>query len=221
MVGAQRRPPFSYAVVGACHRPGSEYLVREPAPPGPPRPRLLDRVRGALRARHDSRRTEEAYVAWIRRYVLFHGKRHPRDMGAPEITRVLTALAVERRVARSADGPAAAAPSPRVCRAARRQGCGPARRARDARGTPHPPALVRHAPAGGRPRHPDGPGAARAPGREHDHDLHARPEPGAGWRAKPRRPDVQRMRGRGCGRPPAHPHRPIGLARRLSVRRRP
>jgi hypothetical protein len=44
----------------------------------PPRPRLLDRVR-ALRARHYSWRTEEAYVAWIKRYVFFHAKRHPAE----------------------------------------------------------------------------------------------------------------------------------------------
>lgn len=40
-------------------------------------PQLLDRVRGAIRARHYSRRTEEAYVYWIRRYIVFHGKKHP------------------------------------------------------------------------------------------------------------------------------------------------
>jgi integron integrase len=77
------------------------HVAHETAPPGPPKPRLLDRVREALRTRHYSRRTEEAYVAWIRRYILFHGKRHPGEMGAPEITRFLTALAVERKVAAS------------------------------------------------------------------------------------------------------------------------
>jgi hypothetical protein len=66
-----------------------------------PKPRLLDRVRAALRTRHYSRRTEEAYVAWIRRYILFHGKRHPAEMGAPEVTTFLSALAVEGRVAAS------------------------------------------------------------------------------------------------------------------------
>src|SRR5437867_7203600 len=52
-----------------------------------PKPRLLDRVRDALRARHFSRRTEEAYVAWIRRYIFFHGKRHPAELGGPEVSR--------------------------------------------------------------------------------------------------------------------------------------
>src|SRR5207247_6325638 len=73
------------------------------------KPRLLDRVRDALRARHYSRRTEDVYVAWIRRYILFHGKRHPADMGAPEITRFLSALAVEGKVAASTQNQALSA----------------------------------------------------------------------------------------------------------------
>jgi integron integrase len=83
--------------------------VREATPPGLPRPRLLDRVRGALRARHYSARTEDAYVAWIRRYIFFHGKRHPAEMGAPEVTRFLTSLAVEGRVAASTQNQALSA----------------------------------------------------------------------------------------------------------------
>jgi Phage integrase, N-terminal SAM-like domain len=51
--------------------PARAFLVRETTPVTPPKPRLLDRVRAALRARHYSRRTEEAYVAWIRRYIFF------------------------------------------------------------------------------------------------------------------------------------------------------
>ena len=62
-------------------------------------PRLLDRVREVGRARHLSVRTEEAYVQWVRRFVLFHGKRHPREMGAAEIAEFVTHLAVEGRVA--------------------------------------------------------------------------------------------------------------------------
>jgi integron integrase len=64
-------------------------------------PRLLDRVRQALRVRHMSKRTEEAYVQWIRRYILFHEKRHPSEMGEREINTFLTYLAVERRVSAS------------------------------------------------------------------------------------------------------------------------
>jgi integron integrase len=65
------------------------------------KPRLLDRVRVAVRLRHYSRRTEKAYVAWVRRYVLFHGKRHPKDMGAAELTQFLSSLALNGRVAAS------------------------------------------------------------------------------------------------------------------------
>ena len=74
-----------------------------------PKPRLLDRVRAAIRARHYSRRTEDAYVAWVRRFILFHGKRHPAEMAAPEITRFLTSLAVEGKVASSTQNQALSA----------------------------------------------------------------------------------------------------------------
>jgi len=75
----------------------------------PAAPRLLGRVREELRARHLSRRTEKAYVAWIRRYVVFHGRRHPRGLGPAEVTRFLTWLAVERRVSASTQNQAFAA----------------------------------------------------------------------------------------------------------------
>ena len=64
-------------------------------------PKLLDRVRWHLRVKHYSIRTEQAYVDWIRRYILFHRKRHPKDMGEREITEFLTHLAVEKSVAAS------------------------------------------------------------------------------------------------------------------------
>lgn len=76
--------------------------------PDPP-PRLLDRVRAAVRARHFSRRTEKVYVAWIRRFILFHDKRHPADMGAPEVSKFLSALAMERNVAASTQNQALSA----------------------------------------------------------------------------------------------------------------
>ena len=63
--------------------------------------RLLDQVRAAIRLKHDSIRTENAYVDWIRRFVLFHDKRHPNEMGAPEVEAFLTHLAVEDRVRRA------------------------------------------------------------------------------------------------------------------------
>ena len=70
------------------------------APAQRPR-RLLEAVSGAARARHFSRRTEAAYVAWVRRFILFHGKRHPLTLGSEEINAFLTDLAVERPVSAS------------------------------------------------------------------------------------------------------------------------
>ena len=61
----------------------------------------MERVRHAIRVRHYSRRTEEAYVTWIRRYIVFHRKRHPSDLSAPDVASFLTHLAVERRVSAS------------------------------------------------------------------------------------------------------------------------
>lgn len=64
-------------------------------------PRLLDQVRELIRIRHYSIRTEQAYVQWIRRFILFHDKRHPRELGADEVTAFLSHLAVKRNVAAS------------------------------------------------------------------------------------------------------------------------
>jgi site-specific recombinase XerD len=72
-------------------------------------PKLLDRVRRAIRAKHYSRRTESAYVDWIRRYIVFHRKRHPSDIGASEIAGFLTWLATERRVSASTQNQALSA----------------------------------------------------------------------------------------------------------------
>jgi len=67
----------------------------------PAEPRLLDQLRDAIRVRHYSIRTEKAYVDWCRRYILFHSKRHPADMGAAEVSAYMTHLAVNRKVAAS------------------------------------------------------------------------------------------------------------------------
>jgi integron integrase len=72
-------------------------------------PRLLDRVREAIRLRRGSPRTAEAYAGWIRRFVLFHGRRHPAELGAPEVEAFLTHLAVEARVSASTQNQALAA----------------------------------------------------------------------------------------------------------------
>jgi integron integrase len=100
--------PTHYTAGAGC---GRSSVVCEAGASGTSKskPRLLDRVRDAVRARHYSRRTEKAYVAWIRRYIVFHGKRHPADMGAAEITRFLTSLAVEGRVAASTQNQALSA----------------------------------------------------------------------------------------------------------------
>ena len=64
-----------------------------------PRPRLFDQVRDRIRVLHYSYRTEQAYLGWIRQYILFHKRRHPESMGAPEIEAFLTHLATQRNVA--------------------------------------------------------------------------------------------------------------------------
>ncbi|MER3545793.1 MAG: integron integrase [Chloroflexota bacterium] len=75
----------------------------------PQSPKLLDQVRQALRVKHYSIRTEEAYLHWIRRYILFHDKRHPAEMGAPEVQAFLTHLAVTENVAASTQNQALSA----------------------------------------------------------------------------------------------------------------
>ena len=77
----------------------------EAVPPVP----LLQRVRERIRVRHYSIRTEQAYCDWIRRFVIFHGKRHPSELGAAEVEAFLTALAVEGRVAASTQNQAKSA----------------------------------------------------------------------------------------------------------------
>ncbi len=77
------------------------------APPGPPK--LLDRIRHAARLRHLSPRTEDSYVTWARRFILFHDRRHPDQMGALEIVAFLSDLAVRGRVAASTQNQALSA----------------------------------------------------------------------------------------------------------------
>ena len=84
----------SYPTAPPDHR-----VAHESSPRAASSPRLLDRVRDAVRARHFSRRTEKAYVHWTKQYIFFHGKRHPAEMGAREVTEFLTTLAVRDKVA--------------------------------------------------------------------------------------------------------------------------
>ena len=72
-------------------------------------PKLLDQVRNLIRVRHYSIRTEEAYTYWIREFILFHKKRHPANLGAPDVASFLTYLATVRKVAASTQNQAASA----------------------------------------------------------------------------------------------------------------
>lgn len=109
--------PLADLDIGSSTRPaGPPSPVQQDAPHAPPdlsnqppTPRLLDRLRGEIRVRHYSIRTESAYVDWARRFILFHDKRHPQDMGAAEVEAFLTYLAVERNVAASTQNQAKSA----------------------------------------------------------------------------------------------------------------
>jgi integron integrase len=72
-------------------------------------PKLLDRLRAEIRMRHYSLRTEQAYVDWARRFILFHNKRHPKEMGAGELRDFLSHLAVDRNVSASTQNQAKSA----------------------------------------------------------------------------------------------------------------
>jgi integrase len=71
--------------------------------------KLLDQVRDAIRLKHYSYRTEQAYVGWIKRYIYFHNVRHPSEMGAPEVEAYLTHLAVKEHVVASTQNQALSA----------------------------------------------------------------------------------------------------------------
>lgn len=73
------------------------------------KPRLMDEVRARIRSKHYSRRTEASYTQWIKRFILYHRKRHPRDMGAVEVEGFLSSLATQRNVSASTQNQALAA----------------------------------------------------------------------------------------------------------------
>ena len=89
------------------HPPFSEANTPQNSAPNPPK--LLDQVRDKIRLKHYSLRTEQAYIDWIRRFILFHHKRHPSDMGAAEVEAFLTHLAVAGQVAASTQNQAKSA----------------------------------------------------------------------------------------------------------------
>src|SRR5437763_12467869 len=73
------------------------------------KPKLLDQVRDVIRRKHFSIRSEQSYVDWIRRFILFHNKRHPREMAEAEVTQFLTHLVRDGRVAASTQNQALSA----------------------------------------------------------------------------------------------------------------
>ena len=95
------RPANTLADRQPSHEPASDHAVATNL-------KLLDQVRQAIRTRHYSYRTEEAYVGWIRRFLMFHDQRDPAEIGAVEVSRFLTSLAVDRRVASSTQNQALA-----------------------------------------------------------------------------------------------------------------
>ena len=75
----------------------------------PHKPKLLERARDILRANYYSRRTEEVYLGWMRRFILFHGKRHPRELREPEVAAFLSDLTVRQDVSASTQNQALSA----------------------------------------------------------------------------------------------------------------
>src|SRR5256885_10570748 len=111
---SRTKPPVvrTTAFFGPCLSPVPPYcgpVSGDSSVTGSPPRTLLGRVRAAVRARHYSPRTEQAYVAWVRRFVIFHGRRHPADLGASEVQAFLTYLAERRRVSAATQNQAAAA----------------------------------------------------------------------------------------------------------------
>jgi integron integrase len=106
-----RAPPRGHALSVASYRYQPIHLPRlcESKSTYARGPRLLDRVREAMRIRHYSRRTEQTYCAWIRRFIVFNGRRHPAEMGAAEVTRFFSSLATDSRVSASTQNQALAA----------------------------------------------------------------------------------------------------------------
>lgn len=100
---SRKKAAFCSLFLALARGNGGKTLHRTMVPPVPQtgKAKLLDRVRDAIRFRHYSKRTEQIYVDWIKRFILFHGKRHPDEMGAAEVRHFLTYLASEAEVAAS------------------------------------------------------------------------------------------------------------------------
>jgi integron integrase len=96
-VNAHRPINHSFAVIDG----GLSIKNGTPAPPSAQKPKLLDQVREAIRMRHYSYMTEKAYVHWIKRFIFFHNKRHPAELGEQEIGQFLSSLATDSHVSAS------------------------------------------------------------------------------------------------------------------------
>mgnify|MGYP000005133873 CR=1 FL=1 len=96
---------FRVSSISQCRpqiAPGNGQTAPAVSPaPSSPKPKLLDQVRQAIRTRHLSYNTEQAYVGWIKRFIFFHKKRHPKEMGELEIGQFLSSLATDAHVAAS------------------------------------------------------------------------------------------------------------------------
>ena len=119
------------------------------------KPKLLDQLRAAPRSYHCSRRTEQADCRWAKRFIFYHGVRHPQEMGELEINAFLSHLAVKDKVSASTG----------------RQGSSHRGRHRAARQLSHFPSFLRNPPVRGRLRYPDHSGVAGSQRCQHDHDF--------------------------------------------------
>src|SRR5438034_4052391 len=145
------------------------------------KPKLLDQVRNAIRVKHYSIRTEQAYIDWIKRFILFHGKRHPAEMGEEEVARcsrvgLAICLSFFTDLARSAQRQSTATSYRRGNIAERSQESGPRLWDSKTGQLSQSASLLCYSPAATWLRHSHGSGAVRAQRREHDDDLHACPQ---------------------------------------------
>ena len=109
MIEVPRPPAANRLSPGGAFRPPSAAPAPVAMAAGTPQPRLLDQMREALRSRHCSRRTEQSYCHWVKRFVLFHKLRHPPEMAEPEINAFLAYLAVKESVSASTQNQALSA----------------------------------------------------------------------------------------------------------------
>ncbi|MBU2056102.1 MAG: integron integrase [Proteobacteria bacterium] len=103
------RAPLKIVTTHRATPSGKAGCVLPADSPAPPKPKLLDQLRETLRSRHYSRRTEQTYCQWVKRYIFFHNVRHPAEMAEPEMNQFLTHLAVKENVSASTQNQALSA----------------------------------------------------------------------------------------------------------------